>query len=206
MKKFETWGVKGESLQLTVPESLCQSREFFLSSCVGSLWNILGMGRIVLHARSSAYRMFLRRLQFMLFAGCLCLFICFFFSCGLNVGACHPIKVSGKSFLLTVPHPAQCVFAWHISSPRLFFSSPQVCHPRGSVLGSISSPLDAQSYLARLLKDEEFSLPSSMISSSVTIHRFLYQWTPAWIFLSNVSSCPVLLAEPHWDSGAGCHP
>ena len=173
MKKFETWGAKGESSQLTVPESLCQSREFFLCSCVGSLWDILGMGRIILHTRSFVNRMVLRRLHLMLFAGYLCPFICFSFPCGLNVGACHSIKASGKS-LLSVPHPGQCVFAWHVSSLHLLFCSPHLCHPRASVLGSVNSALDAQSSSARLLKDREFSLPSSMTSSSnVTIRGFL---------------------------------
>lgn len=41
------------------------------------------------------------------------------------------------------------------------------------MLGNINSPLDAQSSLARFLKDGEFSLPRSMTSLNVTIHGFL---------------------------------
>jgi len=120
------------------------------------------------------YGMVLRRLQLILFAGYLCLFICFFFSCGLNVGACHSVQDSGKSSMLTVPCPGRRIFARHISSLHLLFSSPHACYPCGSMLGSINLHLDAQISSARLLKDREFSLPSSMTSSSdVTIHGFL---------------------------------
>lgn len=108
----------------------------------------------------------------MLSAAYLCLFTCFSFSCGLSVGACHSIKASGKSFFLSVPYPGQCVFAWHISSLHLLFFS---CLPSSwQYAWWFSSHLDAQSSLARLLKDGEFSLPSSVTSSSsVTISGFL---------------------------------
>lgn len=47
MKKFETWEVKE-----TVPRC-SPPREFVLCSFVGYLWDILGKGRIVVHARST---------------------------------------------------------------------------------------------------------------------------------------------------------
>lgn len=150
------------------------------------------------------YRMVLRRLKLMLF-GYLYPFIWFCFSCGLNVGACHSVKAPGKSFMLTVPHACQSVFVWDISSLHLLFSSPRVCHPCGSVLGSINSFLHAQSSSARFLKDKEFSLPSSRTTSSVTNCGFLAVDSSMNVSFPSVSCFPVLLAGPHRDSGAGCH-
>lgn len=99
-------------------------REFFLHSYVGCLWDVLGMGRIVVHTRSFLCRMALRRFQLLVFAGYLYPLLCFFFfPCSRYMDACYSITVSGKFSVLSVPHPRWCVFAWCISSLCLLFSS-----------------------------------------------------------------------------------
>lgn len=145
------------------------------------------MVRIVLRTRTFVYSMVLRRLQLMLFAGYLYPFICFSFCCGLNVSACYFVKVSGKSFMLTVPYQGQCVFAWHISSLHLPFSSPHVCHPHGSVPGSMNSPLDAEEFFSKTFKRwAVFSSQLKDIFFQCNNPWVSYQWTRAWIFLSTM--------------------
>lgn len=131
MKKFETWEVKE-----TVPRC-SPPREFVLCSFVGYFWDILGKGRIVVHTRSYLYTTDLRRLQLMIFAGCLYLFPCFSFLCGLVMDACFSIKVSGKFLVLPLPHLGKCMAVWCVSPLCLPFSSRRVCCPHVSKLGSV---------------------------------------------------------------------
>lgn len=79
-----------------------------------------------------AYWMVLGRLQLMFFAGYLCPFLCFSFSCELNVNAFGLL--------------AYCAFsrsAWvclvHLITVSPLFSSPGVCWPHSSMLGSTNS-------------------------------------------------------------------
>lgn len=115
----EIWNLRSEGTVLTTDCSrvLVPVQKLFLT-CVGSLWDILGM-IVVLHTRSFVYWMVLGRLQLMFFAGYLCPFLCFSFSCELNVSALSFWQGIWSPCLLCLIQVSMCLFCTShpVSSP-----------------------------------------------------------------------------------------